>query len=146
MRSEDRRLPPCAPHAAQGVAHLAERRVGAGGVHDRGHQVGVRHRVGLEPAQYGLDAARIPPLPHRPHALDLLRLQCGVDAEDLDRGLLGELVPVESDDDPLAPLDLALVAEGGLGDPARRLRTAHTELRPLVEREGGHEGDSHLIR
>src|SRR5439155_15620379 len=41
-----------------------------------------------------------------------------VDAEDLDRLLLLLLVPVDPDDDPLAALDLGLVAEARLGDLA----------------------------
>ena len=55
---------------------------------------------------------------HRLHALDLLRLERRVDAEELDLLLLLELVPVDADDDALAALDLRLVAVARLGDLA----------------------------
>src|SRR5581483_6281507 len=53
---------------------------------------------------------------HRLHPLDLLPLERRVDAEELDRLLLLELVAVDADDDPLAALDLGLVAEARLRD------------------------------
>ena len=56
--------------------------------------------------------------PHRLHALDLLLLERRVDAEELDRLLVLLLVAVDADDDPLAALDLGLVAEARLGDLA----------------------------
>src|SRR5205085_9105035 len=54
----------------------------------------------------------------RLHALDLLLLERRVDAEDLERRLVLQLVAVDADDDALLGLQLGLVAEGRLGDLA----------------------------
>src|SRR5438105_12443797 len=117
-RSEDRRLAPDAPDPAKGVAHLAHGGVDAGCVHDRGHEVHVALGVRLQPRERRLDLTRVPTGAHGAHALDLLRLEGRVDAQQLDRRLLLERVPIDPDHDALAALDLALVPEGCLRDLA----------------------------
>src|SRR6202035_4897767 len=99
---EDGRLAPGPPDAAEGVAHLAHRHVGPCGVDDRGHQVGVAARVGLEPLERGLDGGGVAALAHGLHALDLCPLERGVDAEKLHRGFLLERVLIDADDHALA--------------------------------------------
>ena len=91
--------------------------------------------VGAEPRESGLGGRRVSPGPELANTRDLLPLELGVDAED--RGLLAvrnELV--DADDDPLAGLDLALVAERRLGDlgleevlPDRRDHPAELSIR-----------------
>src|SRR5712691_3724465 len=118
-RLKDRSFAPDAPDLAQGVAHLAHRHVRPGGVDDRRHQVPVLVRgVLLEPAERGLDCRRVAAPAQGAHALDLLALEGGVDAQELDRPLLLELVAVDAYDDALLRLDLRLVAERRLRDLA----------------------------
>src|SRR5215471_16690379 len=117
--SEDGGLAPGAPDLAQRVAHLAHRDVRARRLHDRLHEVAaVVGRVLLQPRDRGLRSRRVASPPHRLDTFDLLLLERRIDAEDLDRLLLLHLVAVHSDDDPLAALDLGLVAEARLGDLA----------------------------
>src|SRR5439155_23497806 len=73
-------------------------------------------RVLLQPRERCVRRGRVAPLPYCLHALDLLLLEGRVDAEELDRLLLLELVAVDADHDSLAALDLGLVAEARLGD------------------------------
>ena len=61
-------------------------------------------------------AASAAPVSYRLHPLDLLLLERRVDAEDLDRLFVLLLVTIDTDDHPLAALDLRLVAEACLGD------------------------------
>src|SRR5690349_11815980 len=105
--SEDRRFAPRAPDLAQRVAHLSHRHVGARGLHDRLHQVAVVvGRVLLQARERRSGSRRVALRPHCLHALDLLLLERGIDAKDLDRLLLLDLVSVDADDDSLAALDL----------------------------------------
>src|SRR5215216_5731659 len=116
---EDRRLTPDAPRLAESVAHLAHRRVDPGGVDDQRHQVDAfAERCLLEPRERLLDGGRVPAGAQRPHALDLLALERGIDPQELDRSFLVELVAVDADDDALLRLHLGLVAERGVGDLA----------------------------
>src|SRR5437763_989340 len=66
--------------------------------------------------QHGFNCRRVALRAQRADAVDLLLLERGIDAQDLDRLLVVELVAVDADDDPLVALDLLLVAEAGLGD------------------------------
>src|SRR6266496_2557025 len=76
---EDRRLAPGAPHLAQRVAHLSERRVRARGLDDRRHQVRVACGGPLELGERLFDRGGVASRPQRLHALDLLLLERGVD-------------------------------------------------------------------
>src|SRR5262245_14509521 len=118
-RSENRRLAPDAPDLAECVAHLAHRHVGPRSLDDRRHEVPVGvGRVVLQPGERGLDRGRVAAGAERLDPVDLLALERRVDAEDLRRLLVLELVAVDAHDDALTRLDLALVAERGLGDLA----------------------------
>ena len=65
----------------------------------------------LQAGQRRFDRRRFPPPSQALDALDLRTLERRVDPEDLDLGLVLELVAVDTDDDPLLLLDLVLVAE-----------------------------------
>ena len=59
------------------------------GVDDRMHQVAVlARRVLLQARERCLDRARVATRPQRLHALDLLRLERGIDLQDLERLLV----------------------------------------------------------
>src|SRR2546421_7420203 len=108
--SKDRRFSPHAPDGPQRVAHLSHRHVRPRSLDDRQHQVPVlAGRVLFQRRERRLDRGRVPPGPHRLHALDLLSLQPGIDLQELDRLLVLELVAVHADDDALLLLDLPLV-------------------------------------
>ena len=72
----------------------------------------------LSAGERGLDRGRVAAGADGLDPLDLLRLERGVDPEELERLLVVLLVAVDADDDPLPGLDLGLVAEAGLGDLA----------------------------
>src|SRR5690242_14609578 len=113
---EDRRLAPDAPDLPERVAHLAERHECARAHHDRVHEIRVALRGPLELGERILDGGRVAVGTHGAHPLDLLALERGIDAEDLERQLVLELVAVDADDDALAALHLRLVAVRRLGD------------------------------
>src|SRR5437879_9141412 len=118
-RSEDRGLAPDAPDLAQGVAHLAERDIRAGGHHEQRHEVLVLLDGGLlQPCERRLDGPGVAAAAKAADALDLLSLEGRVDAEDLELGLVLEPVAVGADDHALRGLDLALVPERRAGGPA----------------------------
>src|SRR5204863_6322872 len=113
---EDRRLAPDTPHVSQRVAHLAHRQVRARSGQDRLHQVRVSCRAALELGERLLGSGGVAARPHRTNALDLLLLERGIDAQDLERRLVVELVTVDADDHALPGLDLGLVAVRRLCD------------------------------
>src|SRR5215467_3637757 len=115
---EDRRLAPGAPGGAEDVAHLAEGGVGAGGGDDRLLEVRVGLGGAAELGERGFDRTAVASGAQRLDALDLLLLERGVDAQDLERRLVLLLIAVYADDDALLGLDLGLVAVGGVGDLA----------------------------
>ena len=105
----------------QGLHYLALRRSGPRAVQDRLHQVRLG-RGGLpQDAQYPLHVLAPPPRFSGLQAVDLLALERGVDAEDLDR-LLGLIrVSVDPDHDPPALVHLLLVPERRVRDLALRI-------------------------
>src|SRR4029078_10655167 len=117
--SKNRGLAPDAPDFAQSVAHLAHRDVRARGLDDRAHQVAiVASGVLFQTRERRFDRPRVAPGSKRLHSVDLLLLECRVDAQDLERPLVLEFVAVDADDDPLLRLDLGLVLERRLRDLA----------------------------
>src|SRR5919198_253542 len=58
-------------------------------------------------------------------ALDLLALECGVDPEDLERLLVGELITGHADDDAFLLVPLALIAPGSVRDLSLREAPLH---------------------
>ena len=114
---EHRLLAPGAPHAAPGVADLAEGDAVADGVDDHRHQVPAlgRGRLG-ELGEPLLDHRGVASRLERLEPLDLPALDARIDAEDLDLLLALGAEPVDADDNALLGVDLLLVAEGGVGD------------------------------
>src|SRR5579859_4297754 len=106
---EDRRLSPDAPYLTQRVAHLAHRYTRARGIHDRGHEVRLAGGGALQLREGGVGGRGVALGPRRPHALDLLRLELGIDAQDLERLLVLLHVLVHADDDALALLDFGQI-------------------------------------
>src|ERR1700751_1226995 len=93
---EDWRFGPRAPDVAQRLAHLTKRDVGPRGLDERGHQVVVVSGSGLLQARKRrLDGDRVAPAAQGLDALDLLALEGRVDAQDLDLGLVLQLVAVD---------------------------------------------------
>src|SRR5205807_204791 len=86
------------------------------GLDHPGHQVRISGGGGLEPAQRDFDPSSVTAALERLDPFDLLRLERLVDLEELERPLLLLHVAVHADDDPLAALDLGLVAERRVGD------------------------------
>src|SRR5438105_4474767 len=58
---EDGRFAPDAPHVAKHVAHLAHRHVGAGGGHDRLHQIRIAVGGPFQLGERGLDRSGVSP-------------------------------------------------------------------------------------
>src|SRR4051794_41866281 len=84
--SEDRRLAVVAPDVLQRAHDLALAAVGAGGIEQVRHEVLVLARGRLAQAlELALDGARVAPRADGLDAVDLLLLERGIDAQDLDR-------------------------------------------------------------
>src|SRR5215208_7156052 len=84
-------------------------------------QVAVAHGGVLQHRQRGLHLDAPAPCAHAVEAVDLLALERGVDAKDLELVLVGVLIAIHADQDPLARVDLLLVVERGVRDLALRV-------------------------
>src|SRR3954470_5736185 len=105
---EDGSLAIRAEDGLEGLDDLALRRVYAGAVEQVRHQVAaVVGRGLLQPGQLALDRRAVTARPHRLHAADLLALEGGIDAKDLDLALLALGVLVDADEDPLVGVVVA---------------------------------------
>src|SRR6185295_18268924 len=125
-RSDSHRLAVLAEHGAKDATHLAQGRVGGGATDEVRHQVGVRGAGPTcrlaQPPQRSLDLAGValPTSPLQPGHVVLERALGHV--EHRDRRVLALVdIAVDPDDPPLALVDLALKAVGGLGDLALRI-------------------------
>src|SRR5688500_3706598 len=95
-----------AEDALQRLDDLALGRVRSRRRQQRLHQVAVRGRRLAQLAERALDRVAVAAGAQRLDAADLLALQLRRDAQDLELAILGLLVAVDADDDPLLALDL----------------------------------------
>src|SRR3954453_17217366 len=109
-----------AEHGLQGLDDLALRGMYARAVEEVRHQVAIGGGGGAQLGQRALDRGPVAPGADGLDAADLLALERGVDAEDLELSVaaLGEVV--DADEDPLARVVLALELVRGIGDLALR--------------------------
>ena len=122
-----------APADAEPVADLAHRGIRANGVDERGQEVLVAARRGLESGERSRPRLGVPTGADGPHGLDLAPLALGVDALQ-GRGRRALIaVAIDPDDDPVPALDLLL-------DPVCRLLDLSLLEAGLDRRERAAEG------
>src|SRR5919204_2549703 len=117
---EDRRFGVGAEHGLERLDDLAFGGVGARRVQERGHQVGVAGGLLAQGRQRALDGRRVPAGASGLEPPDLLALERGIDAQDLEALLVVLRERVDPDHDPASLVDLLLVGERRVGDLALR--------------------------
>src|SRR5919106_2374864 len=131
--SEHRRLRVRAEDLLEGLDYLPFTGVYASAGQQVRHQVALLVRGGsLELGQRPFDGLALAPGAHGLHAADLLALELGIDAQDLELGVAALAVAVDADHDPLTAVDLALEVVGRVGDLALR-ETALDRLHHAAE-------------
>src|SRR5258707_6625045 len=114
--SDDRLFRVNAEHLDERVHDLALGGVRLHRLEDVRHQVVGSGRGFAQPVERRRAPRLVALGAHRAHSLDLLGLELGVDAENLDRRLPIDCEVIDPDHDPLLLLPLLLVAERRVGD------------------------------